>query len=452
LPPTSLLDWLMCQKCAAKPNINVSADPGDAWTITSGGGRALALSSHASDVRLFNAILRAIVFQVLLGLAVAQRHLRFSHNDLHIGNVMLSGEMVSGVKKLVTGFGTFALPNKCPTIRIIDFQHAAFDLMRSDGSFERRVRGYPTAWSNERGLLYDTWRFCSHLLLEGLHMLLPAVDADLRDFLWSTAQLPGAYAAGAVMPRIPCERHWTPCLMSGVLPEHAVLDDHGVFRCFRGDTHGLANHTFVERGDNIFPCPTARFMRTVFVQTAPTDRSLARYTERLKPRRKKHGETDDALVRLLNAYVSNYAKRVDVGMANMAKFTVKERASYLFRELEFFQTGMHVLWNLPVAEPTRLVQGGPMAACAAADAIQCVLRNDMLWTHRASGPEHVAFFEGVKRTVLENKALQRAAATRAPLALPCHADLAEFISVDHEHHLAGLKGRETVCVARSVYE
>ena len=77
---------------------------------------------------------------------------------------------------------------------------------------------------------------------------------------------------------------------------------------------------------------------------------------------------------------------------------------------------MHVLWNLPVAEPPRLVLGGP--ACAAADAIQCVLRNDMLWTHRASGPEHVAFFEGVTRTVLENKALQRAAATRAPLALP----------------------------------
>ena len=452
LPPTSLLDWLMCHKCAAKPNINVSADPGDAWTISSGGGRALALSSHASDVRLFNAILRAVIFQVFLGLAVAQRHLRFSHNDLHIGNVMLSGELVSGVKKLVTGFGTFALPNKCPTIRIIDFQHSAFDLVRSDGSFERRVRGYPTAWANERGLLYDTWRFSSHLLLEGLHTLLPAVDVDLRDFLWTTAQLPGAYAAGAPLPRIPSERHWTPCLMAGVLPEHAVLDDTGVFRCFRGDTHGMADHTFVERGDNIFPCPTARFMRNVFVQTAPTERSLARYTERLKPRRKKYGDTDDALVRLLHAFVSNYVKRVDVGMANMPKFTVSERASYLFRELESFQTGLHVLWNLPGSEAARLVQDGPVSVCAAADAIQCVLRNDLLWTHRSSGADHVAFFEVVKRTVLENKTLQRAAATRVPLALPCHALLTEFMAAEHEHHLAALKGREALCVARSVYE
>jgi hypothetical protein len=450
--PTSLLDWLMCHKCAAKPNINVSADPGDAWTISSGGGRALALSSHASDVRLFNAILRAVIFQVFLGLAVAQRHLRFSHNDLHIGNVMLSSEMVSGVKKFVTGFGTFALPNKCPTIRIIDFQHAAFDLVRSDGAFERRVRGYPTAWANERGLLYDTWRFSSHLLLEGLHTLLPAVDADMRDFLWTTAQLPGAYAAGASLPRIPAERHWTPCLMAGVLPEHAVLDDNGAFRCFRGDTHGLADHTFVERGDNIFPCPTARFVQTVFVQTAPTERSLARYAERLKPRRKKYGDADDALVRLLHAFVSNYVKRVDVGMANMHKFTVSERASYLYRELESFQTGMHVLWTLPGSDAARLVQDGPVAACAAADAIQCVLRNDLLWTHRSSGADHVAFFEEVKRTVMENKTLQRAAATRIPLALPCHALLVEFMAAEHEHHLAGLKGRETTCVARSVYE
>jgi hypothetical protein len=449
---TSLLDWLMCQKCAAKPNINVSADPGDGWTISAGGGRALALSSHASDVRLFNAILRAVIFQVFLGLAAAQRHLRFSHNDLHIGNVMLSSELVSGVKKFVTGFGTFSLPNKCPTTRIIDFQHSAFDLVRSDGTFERRVRGYPTAWANERGLLYDTWRFCSHLLLEGLHTLLPAVDADLRDFLWSTAQLPGAYSSGAPLPRIPAERHWTPCLMVGVLPEHAVLDDYGPFRCFRGDTHGLSEHTFVERGDNIFPCPTARFVRTVFVQTAPTERSLARFSERHKSRRKRFGDVDDAFVRLLSAFVSNYVKRVDVGMANMHKFTVSERASYLFRELEFFQTGMHVLWALLGSEAARLVQAGPVACCAAADAIQCVLRNDLMWTHRASAPDHVAFFEEVKRTVLENKELQRAAATRTPLALPCHAALTEFLSAEHEHHLAALKGREAGCVARSVYE
>lgn len=449
---TSLLDWLMCSKCPTKPAVNVSADPGDAWTLSSGGGRALALSSHASDVRLFNAILRAVIFQVFLAIATAQRHLRFSHNDLHIGNVMIGGDLVDGVKKFVSGFGTFTLQNKCPTVRIIDFQHAAFDLIRSDGTFERRVRGYPTSWSNERGLLYDTWRFASHLLLEGLHTVLPAVDEDLRNFLWATAQLPGTFVIGKPPPKIPSERHWTPNLMTGVLPEQVLTDDHGPFRCFRGDPHASADHVFVERGDNIYPCPSERFVRTVFVQTTPTQRSLARYAEPLKSRRKKYGETDNTLARMLHAYVSNYVKRVDVSVANMSKFTVRERSAYLFRELEVFQTGMHVLWNLSAVNATALVEAGPSAVCAAADAIQCVLRNDLLWTYRASAKEHVEFFEHVKRTLSDNAALTSAAATRTPLALPCHLEQHDFLAAEHEHHLAALKGKETKSVERRVYE
>jgi hypothetical protein len=444
----NLLDWLTATKCPAKPNINVSADAGDAWTMSLGGGRALATSTHASDVRLFNAILRAIIFQTILALATAQRHVRFCHNDLHIGNVMLSSRMARGVKKFVTGFGTFTLPNHCPTVRLIDFQHVAFDVVRSDGTFARRVRGYPTGWANERGLFYDMWRFCSHLLMEGLHGLWPVVDTDVREFLWTAAQLPGAPAAAP--PRIPSERHWTPHLMRGVLPEQALLDEFGPFRCFRGDMHAAAEHTFVERGDNLFPCPAERFVRTVCVQSFPTPRVLARYAERLPPRRALDG-SDAALEGALNAYVRNYVKRVDVSLGNMTKFTIRERAAYLFRELEAFQTGMHVLWSLPQAHSARLVAGGPMSVCAAADAVQCALRSDLMWTHRASAAEHVAFFDAVKATLASDTELVKAAATRTPLALPCHGALGEFLGAEHEHHLEQLKGREAQCVARSVY-
>jgi hypothetical protein len=209
---------------------------------------------------------------------------------------------------------------------------------------------------------------------------------------------------------------------------------------------------FVERGDNFFPCPSERFVQTVAVQTAPTQRSLARYAARLKPRIKRHGVTDGKLVALLRAYVGNYVKRVDVSLANMTTFTVKERAAYLFRELESFQTGLYIVWALPATEAAALVTAGPVAACAAADAIQCVLRNDLAWTYRSQAPEHAAFFEEVKRAVLANTALQRVAATRTPLALPCHAALDEFTKAEHEHHLASLKGREAQCVERRVYE
>ena len=447
---TNLTDWLTQPKCFAKPAVNVSADAGDLWTFAPGAGRALALSAHPSDVRLFNAILRAVVFQVFLGLSQAQRHVRFCHNDLHTANVMLSTVMLKGNKKIITGFGTFVLPNNCPTVRIIDFQHSSFDVLSSSGDLVRRIRGFQTAWSNERGFFYDVWRFSSHLLMDGLFHLLPAVDTDMKEFLWRAAQLPGEPRSPP--PRIEANRHWTPYLLRGVVPEQIISDRHGPFQCFRGDRNAVAAHTFVERGDGVFRCDAQRYMRTVFVQSFPTQRSLARYTEKLKPR-PAASSRDAALASALTIYVGNYCKRVSVTMSsNMSSFTVGERAAYLFRELEMFQLGFFILWAQPEALAEELAAGGPMQACAAADAVQCVLRSDLLWTHRASQPEHALFFETVKQTLKTREALVKSAGTQLSTALPCHASLDEFLAAEHEHHLQALKGRELLSVARTFYE
>jgi len=446
----NLMDWLVQPQCFSKPPVNVSADAGDLWTFSAGGGRALALSSHPSDVRLFNAILRAIVFQVFLGLAQAQRHVRYCHNDLHTANVMLTTTMLQGSKKIITGFGTFVLPNNCPTVRIIDFQHSSFDVVSSTGEFVRRARGFQTSWSNERGFLYDTWRFSSHLLLEGLFHLLPFVDADMQTFLWRAAQMPGV--PHMPPPRIVAQRHWTPYLMRGLLPEQIVCDRSGPFQCFFGDPNAAAVHIFVERGDDVFPCAVERYMRTVFVQTFPSQRSLAHYAERL-PARPEHAASDAAFAENLKCFVINFQKRVAITLSSsMSMFTVRERAIYLFRELEIFQLGMHVLWKLDGATLANLASGGPMLVCAAADAAQVVMRSDLHWTHRAAGDSHVAFFDAVKSLLRPDGPIVRAAANKLPISLPCHTTLSDFLCAEHEHHLEALKGREVLSVTRKLYE
>jgi hypothetical protein len=56
--------WLCDVKCVKKPAYVTSADPSSQWIYTPGGGRALATSTFESDRVLFNAILRAVLFQV----------------------------------------------------------------------------------------------------------------------------------------------------------------------------------------------------------------------------------------------------------------------------------------------------------------------------------------------------------------------------------------------------
>jgi hypothetical protein len=169
---TDLADWVRgdgrdpVRTCRDKSLFDAPADPAEGWVLTRCAGHALATSPYPSDVRLFNDTLRVAVLQVLVGLAQAQRHCLFSHNDLHAGNVMFEFSARGVSRLLVTGAGAFLLPKRAARARIIDFQHATFDVYDDSDTLAGRVCGARDDVHNGLTLVYDVWRLCTNLVLE----------------------------------------------------------------------------------------------------------------------------------------------------------------------------------------------------------------------------------------------------------------------------------------------
>jgi uncharacterized protein Usg len=220
----------MDQTCPQKPSFTVSADPVAPWVYTQGAGRVLARSSHRGDVVLFNSTLRVVLLQVCLGLAQAQRYIGFTHNDLHAGNVMFDTRLVTKKRLLVTGVGSFVLPFASPGVRIIDFQHAAFDTYDSHWTRTGRMHGVKASVYNGFSMHYDAWRFCSNLVLTGLREVWHVVDRDLQQFLWAACQFPGP--PGSAPPPLTAHQHWCPYMTRGASPEEMLQSPvFDVYRC-----------------------------------------------------------------------------------------------------------------------------------------------------------------------------------------------------------------------------
>ncbi len=67
----------------------------------------------------------AILFQVIFGLAVAQKHFQFTHNDLHADNIMLKPTKVAYLYFSVKG-AFYRIPTFGKITKIIDFARAVF--------------------------------------------------------------------------------------------------------------------------------------------------------------------------------------------------------------------------------------------------------------------------------------------------------------------------------------
>ena len=265
------------RRCTHQPNFTCGADPFAAWVYSACAGHALITSKYATDRKLFNLIMRATIFHVLLGLAQAQRHCLFTHNDMHAGNVLFDTRSLKKARMLLTGAGAFLIPPTVPSVRIIDFQHAAFDVYDSNGAQTGRTSGYKADVFNAFSLSYDSWRFCSFVTLELLRPYWRLVDADVRGFLWRACAFAGD-STDVLPPTIATEVHWAPYLVDAPTPEELLRD--GVFDCFRCDARTPA-HVF---DDEASPPSAAqdRYARTVLLRNGRSAPDEARRAASLR--------------------------------------------------------------------------------------------------------------------------------------------------------------------------
>jgi hypothetical protein len=369
---TDLADWVRgdgrdpARVCRAKPAYLAPADPCESWVHTRCAGNSLARSTFTSDVRLFNDTLRCSMVQVFLGLAQAQRHCLFTHNDLHCGNVMFE-HCNAGVSRLfVTGCGSFLLPRRSARVRVIDFQHACF----MDG--RARVAGVKDDVHNAFSLTYDVWRVCSNLLWDVLRPYYDVVDEDLLALLWR-----GAHdEPGALPPRMEAEVHWKPYLLDGPTPADMLSD--AAFDRFRCAPTACADEVYFENAPSADV--QAAYIRTVVFHhrgPLPVPRDVAYGTLGRPPRR-----VNEAARSRLAVFARNYEGTV-LGRAVMYhKHSPNARARYLFMELCMLQTLLDHMWGPAcVAEVARRADDDA-ETCALADGIGVVLHSDLAYIAR----------------------------------------------------------------------
>jgi hypothetical protein len=372
---TDLSDWIRgdgrdpTRTCVARSPFNAAADAAEPWLYTRYAGHHLATSSFPSDRRLFNDILRATLLQVLVGLAQAQRHCLFTHNDLHAGNVMFEHSPRGISRLLVTGAGTFLLPKRSPNTRIIDFQHASFD--EYDGDLLRgRVSGGRDDVHNGFSLVYDVWRLCSNLVLEIVRPYRDVLDGDLANVLCA-----GASLQLGELPKMADEVHWKPYLLDGPAPEDLLR--HPAFDRFRATPTTPADVICFERS----PDATAqdRYLRTRVLRhrgALPVPRAEA-YARFAVP---EHRGGDE----LLRIFAQNYEGTV-MGHATMYhKHTAEARIRYLFIEFSLLHALVQHLWSPACAAEVASRAGSMMKMCALADAIGVVLHADFYYIARPS--------------------------------------------------------------------
>ena len=236
----SVFDWMLTRACKARPNVPVAAENESPWLTSAGAGRFLATSPFATDVVLFNGILKALLLQVTIALAQSQKYFCFCHNDLHMGNVLFKPGGFER-KMYVTGFGSFLV--RQPAIALIDFQHSCMHRLDSNGHLIGMLAGVKTSVENSFSLSYDLWRFCSMLTLCGLREVWNQVHPDTQQFLWAVCRFETPLG---VFPTLTNTEQWTPFMHSGFLPEQVL--SWSFFDSFRVDPLRIgAVHHCIER-------------------------------------------------------------------------------------------------------------------------------------------------------------------------------------------------------------
>jgi hypothetical protein len=365
--------------CPHKPPLPGAADPSAPWILTRCAGHQLASSPHAEDRRLFSDILRAVVLQVLVGLAQGQRHCLFTHNDLHAGNVMFAAPPAGPVSRLfVTGCGTFLLPRRSPAVRIIDFQHACFDLYSSGGECVGRTAGYCEDVHNAYALVYDAWRFASHLTLELLRPYYNAVEPDLLALLRRAAQLP---ADGGPATRQEAELHWKPYLLEGCLPEDLLLDPaFDRYRCTPDTPADAISCEVLPSAEAQERYLRVRVLRHRGALNVPRDVAYAAFPA---PKR----VVPFGAAERLRTFAKNY-EGTALGRALLFhKHTPAARARFLFMELGLLHAVLDHVWSEDCAQEVARRCGSDLEMCALADAVSVVLHSCWLWQARPKALE-----------------------------------------------------------------
>lgn len=407
----TLHDWLSARECPARTDPGFPADAMAPWVYTAGAGRALATSRHDVDRAFFNEILRALIFQVWLGLAQGQRHIGLCHNDLHANNVVLDHTLVRGRKTFVTGWGTFQVNTGLPAAALIDFALASFDELDDEGRVLCRVNGFdanfPLGIYNGNSFFYDVWRISTNLVLVGLRELWYEVNIDIREHLWRLAQFPGQSSvlggSSWSTPKLPQCMHWCPFLLQGVLPEDALADE--CFSRFRGRATTPTDHLWVEaptKGRAEDHADSAFFRRAVLTPYGdPYAKTV--FVEPLGPK--------ECFANRLAPFAAQYWGRLRSVLCTLSEYDISAKARMLYYELETLE------WAAHHAYKGNLFQH-PLGAAPILDALVCILRGTFVWSARPNSEAFVAY-HGAVRAALSRQDVRCISGALKP-ALPCH--------------------------------
>lgn len=403
-----MIQWLVgslerpSSRCLEKPHINMSADYNSSWVYCPSAGVALAMSSHVTDVKLFNDILRGSLLQVFIGLAQAQRNLLFVHCDLHAANVMFDASQLGKTRMFCMGAGAFLLPKHVPGAKIIDFQHAAFDDYDSRGVCIGRVVGSggepnepKNGPFNSFNLSYDTQRLCGFIASLLKPPIRARVEPDLMRFLWRCAQFPGDSAIDA-HPKFDREVTWFPCLLHGLCPEEALADE--VFDCYRCSMDAFADVIFYEKQ----PSADAqeRFLRNRALHNfnlVPADRESVLNAFAFPERYIQNG-----VQQALHVFALNFSNTMMNKATLMVKHTVAARARFLYMEFILLNTMMDHFFgpDCHVEVHKRMfLEDKPLHICSLADAIGVVVHSNWNYLGRPDREDLRVYHVRVKKDI-----------------------------------------------------
>lgn len=410
------------RKCVKKPPFSVSADRYADWVYSACAGHQLITSTHESDIQLFNDIVRSMLLQVCIGFAQAQRHMRYTHNDMHAGNVMFDFRNIKMKRLFITGNGSYMLSPGSPGIRIIDFQHAAFDLYNSSGNLQGKTQGYSMDFQNSYSLTFDLSRLCSYLILSLLRPYWPKIQPDIRSFLMKVSQL-GEDADNPAFKTIPAEVQWSPFHVKGVLPADALKDP--VFDVFRCEPTAEFNLIYYEQ------MPSAKqqdqYLRTLF----------ARHKEQLPLELKRANfksadtyKADPAVVPYLNAFATNYAGNAMGKALLMHKHTPQQKHNALLMQYTQLNSALYHFYSLK--DEIKECINGPdrsLHLCALLDSVMCCVKLDYMWIMR---PESQNDYHDIIKMYLRNERIREV--IKQPVLILADSVL-EYEDIDRDDQL-----------------
>ena len=309
----------------------------------------------------------------------------------------------------VTGVGAFVLPKRTAKVRIIDFQHASFDVYDADGECTGRVVGCRDDVHNSFALVYDVWRFCSHLALEVLRPHQGLLEPDLLDLLYTGAQM-----ERGTLPKFADEVHWKPYLLDGPTAEDMLR--HPAFDRYRSSSSAAADEIFFERPPSAEP--QTRYLRTL----AFRHRGKAR--ERLPAREEVSAKP---LASRLAVFARNYEGTAMGSAVLYHKHSAVARIRFLFMEVCLLRALLDHLWSPACADEVAARQHSDAELCALADAIGVVLHADV---HYIARPESIKDYNDMVF-----------AAARLPCVQAAHAAPVCGSGLDAETEKVLLEGR-----------